>query len=179
MGGAWSRTLVGSHVARRRSRVGLHATIPRAWGAACWGWSPDAGEIAPLGNVRVVTAAFLISARVIRPAAMASSAQARAAAWKARRQAARQNRCALPPDARGRNVRSHQEQESASLIAGRDSAAASGSLAMAVARDRQGSDGSRACRPPRRRSPARVSCHHPARWRARPDSPGRAGDRAC
>lgn len=69
----------------------------------------------PRRNVRVAGAPFRTSSMVKLPSAMASSAQLRTAAWKARRQDSRQNRCARPPLCRGRNGRSHQGQEGATL----------------------------------------------------------------
>src|SRR6266446_4111957 len=89
------------------------ADAGRGGGPSCFG----KGEIARPGNARVAGGPFLTSAMAICPAASPASTQFRAAAWKARRQAVRQNTCRFPPSRRAWNGRSHHEQCGASLIA--------------------------------------------------------------
>jgi hypothetical protein len=60
------------------------------------------------------------------PASMAARTQARAAAWNSFRHNGEQNRCGLPPVARGKNCRWHQRQQTGSVIVGFEA----GSLAL-------------------------------------------------
>jgi hypothetical protein len=77
---------------------------------------PSASE----SNARVAAEPFFMSPAVKAPVSIASSAQRRAAAWQARRQAGRQYLYAWPPR-RGRNSRSHQAQRTVPLIVARHS----------------------------------------------------------